>query len=773
MVEGPTLADRISKGPIPLDAALPISKQIAEALEAAHEAGVIHRDLKPANIKVREDGTVKVLDFGLAKALTGDAPRQDLSDSFTATTVGTGEGEVWGTAAYMSPEQARGQPLDKRTDIWAFGCVFYEMLTGRGAFRGATLSDTIAKVLERQPRWEGLPAGTAPVVRKLLRRCLEKDPRARLRDVGDARLEIAEAIRTPGAETTNAVAVPRLRVWQRPVSVALIAVCTAAVACLAVWILLRPAQDPIGRFVISSSATERLFRAATMNDVAISPDGQSIAYLTVPRRPVETRVSSGGPGGRQLQIRAVDQLVPSPLELVSGNLYGPFFSPDGEWLGFYNLSDRTLRKVSVHGGPSLEICDLPVPGLRGASWGVDDRIIFATEATDTGLWSVSAGGGEPEQLTTPDERGDHHWPEILPGGEAVLFTIMPTRTVENGQLAVLLLADRDVKMLNLGGSHPRYIPTGHLVFGVGDDTLSAVRFDLGRLEVTSDPIPVMDGVITKRMGAVSFSVAQNGSLVYMSGEATPGRSVPQANRSFATGRAPERTLVWVDREGREEPLGLPPAAYDWARVSPDETRVAVEITGRDTDVSVSALARPTLSRVTTDPGFDGRPVWTLDSERLVFASDREGALGLFSKAADGSGAVVPLMTLDATADNLSPNDWSSDGNTLVFHYSPTMLNQLDIGVLSMDGAPTWDALITMFSEASPTLSPDGSWIAYHSNGGTPGGVATESEVYVERFPELVDKQPISTGGGTDPMWSPDQGELFYRDLAARGRRGSS
>ena len=479
LVEGPTLADRISQGPIPLDEALPIAKQIAEALEAAHEQGVIHRDLKPANVKVKHDGTVKVLDFGLAKALD-PSPDADPSQSPTLTAAATQMGVIMGTAAYMSPEQASGQPTDKRSDIWSFGVVLFEMLTGQRIFAGETVSHVLGAVLQVEPAWDALPTATPQPLRRLLRRCLEKDQKRRLRDVGEAGAHLEEAAAAPSSVEPSVVpaVAPRTGGCRRAVPFVGALIVTSLLTGLAVWIVMQPEPPRIARFAISPDDAPSLFIAQASPDVAISPDGEHIAYLT----------GSVGLGAERLHVRPLDQLESETL-VAEGELNSPFFAPDGESVGFYDRSVQppVLKRVSVRGGPPATICDLQ-GDLRGASWGADGTIVFASAELASGLWSVAAVGGEPEQLTTPDTSAgelDHYWPEVLPGGEAVLFSVLRT-SVEDSEIAVLSLTTGEQKAVIRGGAFPRYSPTGHLVYGV-QGNLWAVRFDLSAWKQSVTP----------------------------------------------------------------------------------------------------------------------------------------------------------------------------------------------------------------------------------------------------------------------------------------------
>ena len=522
LVEGETLAERIARGPLPVDEALTLSQQIAEALEAAHEKGVIHRDLKPANIKVDPEGHVKVLDFGLAKAFADEVPESELSQSPTLSRDATRAGVILGTAAYMSPEQAKGKTVDKRSDIFSFGIVLYEMLTGKKAFAGEDVSDVLAAIIKSEPDWSVLPKDLDSRLDALLRRCLRKYRKLRRHDIGDVHVEIDEIIAAPAAA-------PKPDSERRLIGTAVAAaVLLSGMVAVAVWSLKPEPARPLARFAATPPSATPLDLRFAETDVAITPDGTRIVY------------SVNLNGQRQFVVRAMDQLEAIPFAGLGNAPRGPFISPDGNWVAYFD-GTSALRKVSILGGPPMTVCEV-IGGSRGGSWGPDDTIIFATAESGSGLWRVPAGGGEPEELTTPDpEQGDHQWPEILPGGEAVLFTVIGG-AVENAQIAVLSLVTGEIEVLIPGGSNPRYAPTGHIVYGVGG-TLRAVGFDVERLEVTSDPIPVLDDVITKASGAAEFGISRDGSLVYIGGD-------PQTEQN--------RTLVWVDREGREEALAAEP-----------------------------------------------------------------------------------------------------------------------------------------------------------------------------------------------------------------------
>ena len=611
LIEGDDLSQRIAGGAIPLDEALPIAKQIAHALEAAHEQGIIHRDLKPANIKLRSDGTVKVLDFGLAKALepaSAASANVTASPTITSPAMMTGVGVILGTAAYMSPEQARGKAVDKRADIWAFGCVLYEMLTARRAFAGDEVSDTLASVLAREPDWALLPATVPPVLGTYLRRCLHKEPRQRIHDIADVRLALEGAFETaPGnagsqgqdpayvhTQVDAAVAAVRRMLGRRLALVGAAAfVVTGAIVGATVWWTMRPASPRVIRTEVTTAGTTALSISGFDRDLAITPDGSRVVYRS----------------NNQLLVRALDRLEPEVLSGL-GAPRGVFVSPDGQWVGFFDGAN--MKRVALTGGPPLTITRIDGAGSRGATWGPDGTIVYATDAASTGLQRVSAAGGDPTVLTKPNrERGeaDHLWPEFLPGGQAVLFTISAaTGGLDNSQIAVSDLETGTSKVLVRGGHHAHYLPTGHLVYGAGG-TLRAVAFDRDRLEVAGTPVVVLEQVVTSVGGAVDAAVAANGTMVYV-----PGRGGPGAARS----------LVWVDRMGREERVPTPLRAYSFPRISPDGTRVALTVMDQEQDIWIWDFAREKLTRFTFDPGTDQYPLWSPDSRRLIFASTRVG-----------------------------------------------------------------------------------------------------------------------------------------------------
>jgi serine/threonine-protein kinase len=727
LVEGEDLAERITRAAIPLDEALPIARQIADALDAAHEQGIIHRDLKPANIKVRDDGTVKVLDFGLAKALApeaGSAAAGQLSQSPTITSPAmmTGVGMLLGTAAYMAPEQAKGRPADKRSDLWAFGCVLYEMLTGRRAFEGEDVSDTLANVLKSEPDWSALPPATPGAVRTLLRRCLAKDRKRRLDSAAAARLEIDEALTSPAPDAhLISAAVPGVG-WRRAALVTLAALIVGgAAAGTAVWLATRPNAGRVTRFTVASTGAAALSLDTVSRDLTITADGTHLVY------------KGTGSRERQLFARALDQLEPTPL--TSGALGGPFSSPDGQWVGFIELTSGVeLRKVAITGGPAIPLCRLDGQS-RGATWGDDGSIVFATSTPLTGLQRVSSAGGEPTVLTTPNRdrgEGDHLWPHFLPGGQSVLFTITPaTGGLDGSQVAVLDLQSGVQKVLVRGGTQAQYVRSGHLVYVAGG-TLRAVGFDLARLEATGTPIPVVPQVATMQSGTAEFDVARDGTLAYVAG---------------GPGVAPARTLVWVDRQGHEEAIKAPPRAYVTSQLSLDGTRAALAIREQENDVWVWDFARETLTRITFDPGLDAAPVWMPDGRRVVFTSQ---AGSLFWKAADGTGTAERL-TQSSRVQFASAV--SRDGARVVFSEG---VAGSDVMMLTLADRRTQSLVATPASERNGVLSPNGRWLAYQTNDSGP------DQIFVRSFPDVnTAKWQVSPDGGTQPLWAQNGEELFY------------
>ena len=721
LVPGETLAEWLKRGASSREEALQIARQVAVALEAAHEKGIVHRDLKPANIMVTPDGQVKVLDFGLAKVFedeTGDV--LDPSSSPTLSAPKTRAGVILGTAAYMSPEQARGQVVDKRSDIFSFGSVLYEMLAGRPAFAGATVSDILAAILKAEPDWKLLPATVGPEIRKLLRRCLKKDRKQRQRDIGDVRLEIQELLAEPVGERVEvAVGFPKPMGWRRT---ALLLTATSlvvgALVGLVVWSL-RPSPRPrVTRFGITVPAVD-----VRAGQPVLSPDGTSLVYAA----------------NGQLYLRAMDQMKATPIRGTEGGIgsaisrsRSPFFSPDGLWLGF--VAGGKLRKVSVAGGAPVTLCD--AGSLYGASWAPNDTIVFGERAG--GIFRVSADGGTPEVLIPKESRGGEmgYHPQVLPDGKAVLFTLATGRNWDEAQIVVQSLETGERRVLVEGGADARYVPTGHLVYAVAD-TVLAVPFDLSRLEVTGGAVPVVEGVSRNisgwGVGSAAFSFSGNGSLVF----------VPRAI-------ADERVLVWVDREGAVEPMPAPPRDYSLPRLSPDGERLAVVTAG---DVWVYDIPRGASTRLTFD-GTNSYVGWMADGQRVAFSSS--GKQAVLWRAADGGGAAGQLMTGELYPPHL--DSISPDGQFLGFHeHRPATRADVWILPLETDGKPR-SFLETPFAEHGTKFAPDGHSVAYVSD------ESGQDEVYVQPFPGLGGlgaKTLISTEGGNAPVWARSGHELFY------------
>ena len=731
LVEGETLTERLRRGSLPLREALPVAHQIAVALEAAHQKGVLHRDLKPGNIRLGPDGRVKLLDFGLAKAVQEAALDSQLD---TETAPRSEPGGVLGTAPYMSPEQARGQEVDRRSDIWAFGCVLFEMLAGKRAFEGATFSDTVAAVLDRQPDWRVLPRETPPAALRMLGRCLQKEKDRRLRDIGDARLELEEVLAAPtptvGEENEAAAMGPRRRLpWGAPLGSRLLWLVVGAVAAGAgLWALgpARPsAQRPVVQLAISLPPPETV-AVGYASPVAFSPDGTQLAYVAV-------RGSHS-----QIYLRTLDRL---EAKAIPGTEDGavPFFSPDGRWLGFFAEKESRLKKVPLQGGAPLVVCD--VAQARGASWAPDGTIVFARDGA-SGLGRVSDEGGAPEVLTTLDtsqREGSHRLPEVLPGGEAVVFTVKfdDTASFDDGHIEAVSLKTRERSVLIAGGTNARYATSGHLIYGRAG-ALWAAPFDLARLKVTGPSVPVLEGAsISPVYGNADFGISRDGSLAYV-----PGKP-----------RGADRRLLRVNRAGSARPLTDVRRAFESLSVSPDGRRLALTIDGANNQIWVYDLERSTLTPQTLRWNNDW-PIWTPDGRRLTFNSNVAGPSNLFWQPVDGSG---PAERLTTSQNWKNAHSWSLDGKALVFtDFSPS--TGADTWVLRLDGERKASPLLSgPFNEDQAALSPNGRWLAYTSD------ESGRNEVYVTPFPGSGSRWPISVDGGGWPVWARSGRELFYRN----------
>jgi eukaryotic-like serine/threonine-protein kinase len=708
LVEGQTLADRIKAGPIPVEESLKLALQIAEALEAAHEKGVIHRDLKPANIKVTPESKVKVLDFGLAKAYTAEQHELNLSNSPTLSNLATQQGVILGTAAYMPPEQAKGKAVDKRADIWAFGVVLFEVLTGRQLFTGETVSETLASVLKSEPEWKRLPPNLHPRIHLLLQRCLKKETKDRYSGISDARVDIQEVLAGSG----GALAQPVAGVHQKRLRTALLwiaaIILTAIMAGVVAWNA-KPAPESreVVRFNYDLSGYSPTISADLQYTIAVSPNGRQFVYST----------------RNGLYLRSMSDLDGRHITGTSGGGSSPFFSPDGKWVGYQ--SEGQLKKIPISGGAPIVLCNSGL--VFGATWSTDSTIVYSDSTR--GVMRVSANGGTPETLV---KEGMCVSPQLMPDGKSLLFT----RAIP--QEVVLQSLESGERKVLLNGTMARYIPGGYLVYLSRNNSVYnafTIPFNLETREVTGSPVSIAGDIL-------EVAVSNRGTLIFMSGG--PGTATAG------------RTLVWVDRTtGKEEPIAAPSNEYHYPRISPDGTKVAFAIGGlSNADIWTWDLERKNLMRLTSNEGPDLVPVWTRDGKKITFASVRESIMGLYWQAADGTGEAEKIFAEPSRI--VMPYSWSPDTKTLVM---TEMLdtNNFDAVVLSMDGDRKPKPLLReKYGKYQPQLSPDGRWMAYSSS------ETGRSEVYVRPFPNVNDgRWQVSTESGNSPIWAPNGKELFF------------
>ena len=739
LVDGEDLAERIARGALPIDEALAIAKQIAEALEAAHEGGIIHRDLKPANVKLRGDGVVKVLDFGLAKAadaagsMGGERELMN-SPTFTSPAVMTRMGVILGTAAYMSPEQARGKSADRRSDMWAFGVVLYEMLTGRLAFDGETVTDVLAAIVTREPDWGALPSTTPPGIRRLLQRCLVRDPRRRLADAGEARYQIEEALASPAAaiEPPPSSSAPRGRVFAL-IAPWVVVVLLAFVAAVLWWRRPPAGEQPLHYTV--EAPPKASINLASRPAIALSPDGRQLAFVAT----ID--------GITRLYLRSQNEFDARPLDGTEG-ASEPVFSPDGRWIAFY--ANNVLSKISTDGGPVEALARVNDP--RGLSWDSPDVITYSPEATGM-VFQLDARGGTPKAVTTrkaQDER-THRWPQALPGNNAVIFTVGAVTSPDNYDAATIeavALATGERRVLVRGAAMARYFPPGHLLYARGH-SIFGVRFDAERLAVEGAPVLLLQGVAgDSTTGATDFTFSNSGTFAYFPG----------------TTEGTQHRLVWASREGAMEQIPLAPGDFFDVRVSPDGSRVALQsVAGGGSDIWVYDFAKKTFTRLTFG-GQNRTPVWSHDGSMIYYVSlDPMGYTSrIMRRLADGSRDAEALASVKL---RIFLKNVSADGQTALIDYS-TNAGKTDVGTVPLGGdRPLTPIASSEFDEYCASLSPDGRWVAYQSDD------SSRAEIFVRAATGGGGRWQVSSEGGEEPHWSPSGDELYFRNdtlfMAAR------
>ena len=733
LVEGPTLADRIVHGRIPIDEALPIARQIAAALEAAHEAGIVHRDLKPANIKVREDGATKVLDFGLAKLLEPGAAGQSSPYVTTSPTITspamTGVGVILGTAAYMSPEQAKGRPADKRSDIWAFGCVLYEMLAGRRAFEGDDVSDTLAAVLRGQPDWTSLPADVPEHIRLLLHRCLEKDRSKRVSDVGTAQFLMTESSLAPGQE--NAPMSPQVAPpwWTRLAPIVASAIAGAALAGAAIWLFRpHPAPPVVTRFAFRLPDDQR-FTNAGRHVVAVSPDGTRMAYVA----------------NLRLYLRAMGDSDARPLTATqAGGITSPVFSPDGQWIAYWS-APGALNKVATTGGAPMKLSEVDNP--FGMSWRGGSLLVGQGAK---GIVRVPDSGGPPEVVIKVKDAEIAEGPHLLPDGRSVLLTVASGTDYdsdrwENAQIVVQAIGSTERKTIVRGGADGHYLRSGHVVYALGG-ALYAEPFDDRKLEGLGSPVAVLDGVarsLASQTGSGQFAVSDTGTLAYI-----PGSSSGNGGSDVAL----------LDLQGKIESLKLPRRSYRSPRFSPNGQQLALGVDdGRTATILVYDLDNRTQPRQLTLGSNNRFPIWTADGTRITFQSDRQSDRSIFWQRADGKGT-ADLLVKAEEGEALTPESWSPDADTLLFS-SRTGSRQYILNTFTVhDKRRQPFADVRSTNQVAAGFSRDGHWVAY-AIGGVSGNDNGTGSVYVRPFPATDEIHPI--GPGVSPFWARDAMRLFF------------
>ena len=727
LVEGPTLADRIAPGAISLDEALQIAREIAEALEAAHERGIIHRDLKPANIKIAADGNVKVLDFGLAKALENDPSSTNIHNSPTVTSMVTLPGVILGTAAYMSPEQAKGKSVDRRTDIWAFGCVFFEMLAGKRPFEGETVSDALAAVIRAEPEWSLLPGNTPQTIRDLLQRCLKKDSRQRLQAMGDARIAIEEVLSGASQDLPSGVEM-RSAAWRRALSWAVVAAAVILAVLFAAQYFTRRPQPlrAIVSQIVSPPNTRFVFTGINPGPPILSPDGKSLVFSVV-----------DSDGRQLLWVRPLDSAAAKPLDGTDGATF-PFWSADSLSLGFF--ANGKLNRLDVSGGPPLALCDVAIG--RGGTWGADGTILF-TPNVSSPVFRIAASGGTPQQVTTLNgslNERSHRWPQFLPDNRHFLFFAQKA-VVGIGGIYVGSLDGGAPRLIMENDSNAVYSLSGDLLF-VRQGILMAQRFDARQLRLDGDTVPLVEHVgvnaITSR---AIFAVSETGIMVYEAGDPTGDTD----------------QLIWYDRTGKQIEATGTPGLYLEPSVSADSNKLAISSLAGGTgnlNIWMFDLARGTKTRLTFPPASDRQPNWAPDGKSVAFVSNRNGPPHIYLNASDGTGTPTALTVDDAS--EFAPR-FTPDGRYLLFERLADQPNsRREIwGVLVSGDRKAFPVIQSQYDVYAPALSPDGKWLAYESReSGRP-------EICVMPFLHGTGKWEVSTGGGALPRWRRDGRELFY------------